>query len=117
MAYTKKIEIQHYTETEDAVGNHVQSWETLFCPWAEINTAAAKEYYAAAQVNSEDDVVFKIRYSKLLAGKLTSEVRIVYKDLIYDVKRIEDINEQHRQFAIRAAQVNGGVRNGQQYNP
>ncbi len=116
MAYTKKIEIQHFTEMEDTVGNHVQSWETFFCPWAEINTATAKEYYAAAQVNSENDVVFKIRYSSILVGKLTSEVRIVYKGLIYDVKRIEDINEQHRQFAIRAVQLNGGVRNERNNN-
>lgn len=110
MAYTKKIEIQHFTVMEDTVGNHVQSWETLFCPWAEISTATGKEYYAAAQVNSENDVVFKIRYSSCMADKLSSELRILYNGKYYDVKRIDDVNEQHRQFVIRTTLRNGGVR-------
>ena len=110
MAYNKKIEIQCYDESQDALGNVIQDWHTLFRPWAEITTSTAKEYYEAAQVNSENDLVFKVRYSSVLAGKLSSELRIVYNGLIYDIKRIEDTNEQHRQFVIRAAQINGGVR-------
>lgn len=110
MAYTKKITVQYYAETEDTIGNMVRSWQTLFSPWAEINTATGKEYYAAAQVNSENDVVFKIRYSSCMAGKLTSELRILYGGRYYDIKRIDDVNEQHSQFVIRAVLKNGGVR-------
>lgn len=110
MAYTKKIEIQQYTETEDAIGNQVQTWTALFYPWAEISTATGKEYYAAAQVNSENDVIFKIRYSSCMAGKLSSELRILYNGKYYDIKRIDDVNEQHRQYVIRAALINGGAR-------
>jgi SPP1 family predicted phage head-tail adaptor len=110
MAYTKKIEIQCYTESQDDIGNDVQTWETLFRPWAEISTATGKEYYAAAQVNSENDVVFKIRYSSCMADKLSSELRILYSGKYYDIKRIDDVNEQHRQFVIRTTLRNGGVR-------
>lgn len=110
MAYTKKIEIQHYAETTDNIGNHKKAWQTLFRPWAEINGTGGREYYAAAQVNSENDMIFKIRYSRILEGKLTSELRIIYKGITYDIKHIDDFKEQHMEFVIRARQLNGGVR-------
>lgn len=112
MAYTKKIEIQHLADAEDSIGNQLKEWQILFRPWAEINTSKANEFFAAAQINSENDLVFKIRYSKLLKGKQSTDIRIVYDGLVYDVKRIEDVNEQHRQYVIRAAQLNGGVGSG-----
>lgn len=113
MAYNKKIEIQYYTEEQDDIGNDIPVWTTLFRPWAEVNCTGGKEYYAAAQVNSENDMLFKIRYSSCMEGKLPSELRIVYKGLIYDVKHIDDFMEQHRELIIRAEQLNGGVQNEQ----
>lgn len=113
MAYNKKIEIQYYTEEQDDIGNDIPVWTTLFRPWAEVNCTGGKEYYAAAQVNSENDMLFKIRYSSCMEGKLPSELRIVYKGLIYDVKHIDDFMEQHRELVIRARQLNGGVNDEQ----
>lgn len=110
MAYNKRITIQEYTETEDTVGNTVKTWQTVFKPWAEIMTLVGKEYYAAAQVNSENDTVFKIRYSSCIAHKLSSELRVKYNDSFYDIKHIDDVNEQHRQFVIRTVMRNGGLR-------
>lgn len=110
MAYTKKIEIQCCTEADDDIGNDMQNWKTLFRPWAEVNCTGGREYYAAAQVNSENDMIFKIRYSRILADKLTSELRIVYNGIVYNIKHIDDFMEQHREYVIRAQQLNGGVR-------
>lgn len=109
MAYDKKIEVQLLTETEDEIKQQITSWETFFRPWAEIKCTGGREYYAAAQVNSENDVTFKIRRSKKFDGKLTSELRIVYGGIIYNVVHIE-LNEQRRELIIRARQLNGEVR-------
>ncbi len=111
MAYNKKIEIQLLTEAEDeqGIGQSIQVWEAVFEPWAEINCIGGREYYAAVQTNSENDMIFKIRYTKLLKGKLTSEVRIRYDDIIYDVIHLDDRMEQHREWVIRTRQLNGEV--------
>lgn len=109
MAYDKKIEVQLLTETEDEIKQQITGWETFFRPWAEIKYNGGREYYAAAQVNSENDVTFKIRRSKKLDGKLTSELRIVYGGIVYNVVHIEP-NEQRRELIIRARQLNGEVR-------
>lgn len=111
MAYTKKIEIQLLSDDEtDDIGQPLNGWQTVFTPWAEVDCVGGKEYYAAAQSNSENDMIFKIRYSKLIADKLTSELRIIYNGIIYDVKHIDDRKQLHREFVIRAQQLNGGVR-------
>lgn len=111
MAYTKKIEIQYYTETQDTIGNDEQTWTTLYTPWAKIEeNATGKEYYEAAQTNSENDVVFKLRYSSVLEGKLTSELRVKYKNAYYDVKHMDGIEEHSLEVAIRTVKINGGVR-------
>lgn len=110
MAYNKKIEVQLLTEKEDEIKQQITSWETFFRPWAEIRCTGGREYYAAAQVNSENDMTFKIRWSRKIAGKLTSELRIVYSGIVYNVVHIEDPNEQHRELIIRARQLNGEVR-------
>lgn len=111
MAYNKKIEIQHYAETQDDVGNNILAWTALCTPWAEIvEDGNGRKYYEAAQTNSESDVVFKIRYTSLLASKLTSELRIKYKDAIYDIKYIGGLVERARELTIRTVLQNGGAR-------
>lgn len=111
MAYTKKIEIQYYTEMQDTIGNDSQKWETLYTPWAKIEeNATGKEFYEAAQTNSENDVIFKVRYSRMLEGKLTSELRIKYKNAYYDVKHMDGIEEHSLEVTIRTVKLNGGVR-------
>lgn len=106
MAYNKKIEIQQLSEIYDSIGNQTKQWQTIFNPWAEIKTNSGKEYFAAAEVNSEKDYVFKIRFSRNIAEKLTSELRVVYNNQIFDIKDIQDTNDTHREIVIRAVQLN-----------
>lgn len=107
MAYNKKIKIQFLSENEtDEIGQPVKEWLTLCEPWAELSTLKGREYYAAAQNNTEKHTVFKIRWSRQLADKLTSEIRLIYNGFIYDIDDIRDIDEKHRQFEIRAILLN-----------
>lgn len=110
MAYSKKIEIQLLTETKDEIGQLIPVWRTVFRPWAEISCTGGREYYAAAQTNSENDMTFRIRFSRKVAGNLTSELRIVYGGAVYNVVHIGDTGELHRELVIRARQINGEVR-------
>jgi SPP1 family predicted phage head-tail adaptor len=111
MAYNKKIEIQYYSESQDEIGNDVQEWTKLISPWAEIiEEGNGRKYYEAAQTNSENDVIFRIRYTSLLENKLTSQLRIRYKDAYYDIKYIGGLSEQSKELTIRTVLHNGGVR-------
>ena len=107
MAYTKKIEIQALSETVDDIGQRIPEWKTVFNPWASANCVGGREYYQAAQTNSENDMIFKIRYSKKVSDCKTSEIRIIYNGKTYNVKHIDDYMQQHRELVIRATEING----------
>lgn len=110
MAYNHKISIQTFSETEDKIGNHVEKWTDMFSGgvWADINGIGGREYYAAAETNSENDMKFKIRYSKAVAEYKykTAEIRIIYSRKVYNIKHIDDFHEQHRELVIRATALN-----------
>ena len=107
MTYNKKITFQILTEKQDKIGVQEQVWTNFFTAWANVNGVGGREYYSASQVNSQNDVVFKTRYSRKIAGFLSSEIRILYDSKIYDVKHIDDFQEQHRQLTFRTEQHNG----------
>lgn len=107
MAYNKKVEIQAIYEEQDSIGQNVPEWRTIFIPWASVNCVGGREYYRAAQSNSQNDMIFKIRYSKAISEYDTSEIRIVYNGKIYNIKHIDDYMQQHRELVIRADEING----------
>lgn len=111
MAYTKKIQIQKMTEIADDIGQQIPQWQTIFEPWASVNGVGGREYYKAAQVNSENDMIFRVRYSRKIADMLTSEARIIYNGKIYDIKHIEDYYERHAELVIRTQQRDGAEEN------
>lgn len=107
MTYNKKIIFQILTEKTDKIGNQVQIWEDFFKAWASVNGVGGREYYAASQVNSQNDVVFKTRYSRKIASFLSSEIRIVYNGRTYDIKHVDDYQERHQQLVFRTEERNG----------
>ena len=66
-----------------------------------------KEYYEAAQINAENDITFKMLYSRKIHEMKPSEIRIIYNGKAYDVKRITDYREQRRTLEIKAVEING----------
>lgn len=107
MTYSKKITFQVLTEKSDKIGWQTPEWVDFFTSWANVSGTGGREYYSASQVNSQNDVIFKMRYSRKIAGFLTSEIRILYNGNIYDVKHIDDFQEQHRQLVFRTEAHNG----------
>lgn len=106
MTYSKKITFQVLTEKADEICSQIPEWTTIFTSWASVNGIGGREYYNARQTNSENDMVFRVRYSRKIADYLTSEIRIVYNGKIFDVKHVDDYMEQHRELVFRTQQLN-----------
>ena len=106
--FNKRIILQSFiAKTDDDIGNHSSEWKDFYKCWASVNCVGGREYYRAAQSNSQNDMIFKIRYSKAISEYDTSEIRIVYNGKIYNIKHIDDYMQQHRELVIRADEING----------
>lgn len=106
MRLRDKITIQHITGmTTNANGFEVPAWGTYTTVWANKRGLRGREYYQAAAMQSESEVVFEIRYRT----DITSDMRIV-SDKTYDIKSVSDTEGRKKWLEIHAKEVdqNGG---------
>lgn len=105
--FSKRIEIQQLVTATDSIGNQPKEWKTVVKPWCSAVITTGKEYYEAAQINAENDITFKMLYSRKIHEMKPSEIRIIYNGKAYDIKRITDYREQRRTLEIKAVEING----------
>lgn len=96
-----KITIQEYQITTDGEGFQTQKWTDFKKIWAKKTGLSGRIFYAAAAVQSEQDVIFMIRYCK----DIKENMRIVEGDNIYDIKAIVDKTGKRREMYITASKV------------
>lgn len=90
----RRIVIQANTISKDASGGMVDSWATFATVWAKVMNLSGNERRLTehgGQV-AEARTEFTIRY---LAG-ITPKHRIQYGGKVYNIKHVNDFNEQHR---------------------
>ena len=69
----------------DSKGHPIKQWEDYAKTWAGLRGLSGREYYDAAAIQSENDVVFKVRYDSI-TSKITADMRIVDNEVIYEIK-------------------------------
>ncbi len=93
----KRITVEYQQESRDTDGAVIKNWVEFCKPWASIQPLTGKEYFDAAQ--SVDNVVntkITIRYR---AG-IKPDMRILYKDAIYDITSIINPNESNQYLLL-----------------
>lgn len=111
MTYNKKIKILQSTDVQDEVGNTDCMWTEIFHGWASVNYIGGRKYYEAAQTNTQNDVIFTVRYSKSVSTvrcKCCDEdpdYRIMYNGRFYAVKHVDDYMDSHRELVFRTEEV------------
>ena len=98
MAYDKRIQLQQLNPETD-------KWKDILKPrHADINLSTSKEYFEAGAERSEQKMIFRVRWSRLLKPirRNTQLYRIIYDDAIWNITGYDDYKEQHRIVAIEA---------------
>lgn len=71
-----RLTVQHEVPKTDGNGHPYKEWQDFVKIWAAKRGLSGREYYAAAAVESETDVVFTVRYSNK-TSQITSDMRII----------------------------------------
>lgn len=101
-AYRKKIEIKKSGFTEDDIGNQKRAWTEYFKGYAYMNNLSGSEYWEAAQTQSQNTVMFVMRYHPLLATMNTKEYCLIYKEKEYNIISIDNVQYKNETIKIRA---------------
>lgn len=111
VTYNKKIRILQSTDVQDEIGNTDCVWTEIFHGWASVNNTGGRKYYDAAQTNSQNDVIFTIRYCRSASSVKCKccdsdpDYRISYNGRMYAVKHVDDFMESHRELVFRTEEV------------
>jgi SPP1 family predicted phage head-tail adaptor len=104
----RRITFQRLTKTVDVDGYPIKQWDNLKTVWAGKNNITGREYYAAAAIQAENTVIFKIKYLKTLDSEYNDEglnttkmYRIKYNGLYFNIQYIDDVKTQHIEMDIR----------------
>lgn len=101
----RRITIQYQAGLdEDEEANTEPRWEEFATVWAAISPLRGREYFAAAAVNAETTVRFRIRYR----SGVSPAMRVLYNGKKYDIKSVIDVDEGRRQMELMCVEVQAG---------
>ena len=99
------ITIQKSFSGTDKNGNHLLEWRDYYSCAAYVNNMSGKEYWAAAQVNAQTDIYFAVRYCSELKNISSDKFRIVFREQIYNITFIDNVQYQNKTVKLRASLV------------
>jgi SPP1 family predicted phage head-tail adaptor len=96
-----RIIIQKFTSYINENGFPVEEWVNLATVWSNKRGLSGREYYAAASVQSETEIIFTIRF---MAG-LDTSMQILHGAVKHDIKSIIDRDGRRCWLEIHAVEV------------
>lgn len=96
------IEIRVMGYTEDDVGNQIPTNETYYQCRAYANNLSGAEYWAAAQVQAEETVVFTVRYCRMIRNMNTLKYDILWNGQVFNITSIDNVMNKNETVKIRA---------------
>ena len=97
-----RITIQQLTAATNANGFPVEAWTDLKTVWAAKRGLQGREYFAAAEVQAESDVIYTIRYRTCI----TAGMRIIDGEKTMNIKApLVDLDGRKRYLEIHASEV------------
>lgn len=105
-AYRNLVTIQKYVEGFDDIGNPSNEWTDYAHAYAYANGLSGREYWEAANVQQENTVEFIFRWKPFFDTVNTKQYRLVFRDRIYNINMIDNIQFRNKTVKIRAVMKN-----------
>lgn len=97
----KRITLQCPKSVRDDEGIVTEEWTDVATVWAAVEPLRGREYFAAAAVNQENTVRFRMRYRP----GVTARMRLLYDRRVFDIKSVIDVNERHQEILLMCEEV------------
>lgn len=101
-AYREPVTVEKSSVSVDGIGNHTAAWSEYYRGYAYMNNLSGSEYWEAAQTQSENTVIFILRYHPLLTEMESKGYRLVHRGKPYDITSIDNVQYKNESIKIRA---------------
>lgn len=99
--YRERIKIYKARYKEDDIGNQIKEDVDYYQCRAYVNNLSGTEYWAAAQVQAEETVVFTVRYCSKIQAINTVEYSILWKGQYFNITSIDNVMNKNEAVKIR----------------
>lgn len=105
--FNVRIQIQEAVSVQDMIGNWFDDWQPLYGCYAAVDSRGQSggEIQVAGMTVDHSDLIFTIRYSPRLKNLSTERHRLIFKDEIYDIRRVDWMNYNHQTIKLYAKKV------------
>lgn len=99
-----RVTIERMARVRDPETNEViEQWHPFVTRWASVEPIRGREYWAAAQTQSEVTHTVRMRYTE----GITPSMRLVHRGRTFDIKVIRNLDEENRVTEILATEAVG----------
>lgn len=99
--FRHRITLQELVTGQDEAGQPVQEWQDVATVWAAVEPLRGREYWAAAQVQSEVTTRIRIRYR----SGIRPDMRVLYGGRVFNVTAVIDPEERHMELQLMCREV------------
>ena len=98
----ERITFQKNEIVTDQYKNRVPVWNDYFSCWAYASTYTTNED-GNVVISEEESITFQVRYCPELAAVTSTGYRILFHDIVYNIRSVERMNYQKQElrFACR----------------
>jgi SPP1 family predicted phage head-tail adaptor len=86
----RRITIERATTTRDSYGQTIYTWHPLANVSAQVLAQSGKEFFAAAQLQASQRVLFRFRW----IGALTALDRVSYGGRVFDIQFVRELGRR-----------------------
>jgi SPP1 family predicted phage head-tail adaptor len=99
----KKITIYKTMGSQNEVGDWIANYQPIHPGklWAYVRQLSAKEYFAAAQVQNKEEMLFTVNWRP----DITPQMYIEYKGVWYDIQRVDTFEGYKENLHLYASQT------------
>lgn len=106
-AYRNLIVIQKLSVIYDDLRNPIKEWDDWKKVYAYANALSGTERWVASQTHSTGIVEFICRWNVLFDSMNTTEYRILFRNELYDIESIDNIQFRNNTVKIRGYVTHG----------
>lgn len=100
-----KITIQKNTVVVDAIGNHKNTWTDWYTCAATISGESPSENTDAGVIVDDSKLDFTIRWCKNAAEINSTQYRVLYNGLLYNILGIDHRNNKRKAVKLKCQKV------------
>lgn len=98
----ERILIQKNKVIKDENANHVMKWCDYYECYSYVNNLSGSEYYEAKKTNTQNDVIFSIRYSSETKDIDSKSFRVIFRGVPYNITFVDNVMYKNQTIKLRA---------------